>query len=176
MKILSKLPLISDNPYSPYYQAEFNLENPTVFQDTIHISTKLKTRLLNQNICMNMGGKQVSVESIRKVIENYSRDKHLLCKSFLDSSDKMNFNAIDKISSERVTNLLVEIPDAEATRQYLILTRYILDAFLLKDISIERRIYLIWYATFFMRIWRSWLKRITKVFRRNLLLQIHTHA
>ncbi|XP_030753635.1 uncharacterized protein LOC115880545 [Sitophilus oryzae] len=159
MKILSKLPLISDNPYSPYYQAEFNLENPTVFQDTIHISTKLKTRLLNQNICMNMGGKQVSVESIRKVIENYSRDKHLLCKSFLDSSDKMNFNAIDKISSERVTNLLVEIPDAEATRQYLILTRYILDAFLLKDISIERRIYLIWYATFFMRIWRSWLKK-----------------
>uniref|UniRef100_A0A6P7FI16 Uncharacterized protein LOC114329629 n=1 Tax=Diabrotica virgifera virgifera TaxID=50390 RepID=A0A6P7FI16_DIAVI len=113
MKIISKLSFTSLNPYSPYFQANYNLENPAVFQDTIHISTKLKTRLLNENISMNMGGKRVSIDNIRYIIENYPRDKHLLCKSFLESSDKMNFNAIDKLSSEHVTNMLKEVPNAE---------------------------------------------------------------
>lgn len=49
----------------------------------------------------------------------------------------MNFNAIDKMSSENVTNLLKEIPNSEATRQYLILTRNILDAFLLKELVLR---------------------------------------
>ncbi|XP_050514976.1 uncharacterized protein LOC126890166 [Diabrotica virgifera virgifera] len=169
MKIISKLSFTSLNPYSPYFQANYNLENPAVFQDTIHISTKLKTRLLNENISMNMGGKRVSIDNIRYIIENYPRDKHLLCKSFLESSDKMNFNAIDKLSSEHVTNMLKEVPNAEATRQYLILTRNILDAFLLKEISVERRVYLIWYSTFFMRIWKAWLKKNGENIQKNFI-------
>lgn len=69
----------------------------------------------------------------------------------------MNFDAIDKLSAQCVTDLLNEIPDAEATRLFLILTRYVLDSFLSKELSIEQRIYKIWYVTIFCRIWRYWL-------------------
>lgn len=72
--------------------------------------------------------------------------------------DKMNFNAIDKLSALRVTNLLSKYDDAQATRQFLILTRSIIDCFLDKTLSMERRIYLIWFSTFFFRLWRAWIK------------------
>lgn len=79
---------------------------------------------------------------------------------FLDS-DKMNFNAIDKLSSQNVINLLNTINDSKldskATQQYLQITRYILDAFLDKSISVDKRIYYMWYSIFFIRFWKSWL-------------------
>lgn len=70
----------------------------------------------------------------------------------------MNFDAINKLCSQKVIDLLKEIPDSEATRQYLILTRCILDAFLDKDLSTLKRVYNIRYSTFFLRLWRQWLK------------------
>lgn len=69
----------------------------------------------------------------------------------------MNFEAIDKLSSPYVTKLLMKHEASKATRQLLIITRYIIDSFLDKSITIERRVYLIWYATFFLRLWRSWI-------------------
>ncbi|CAH0560487.1 unnamed protein product [Brassicogethes aeneus] len=118
MKTMSKLPLISDNPYSPYYQAEYNLEIPTVFQDTIHISTKLKTRLLNQNACMDMGGKRVSVDSIRKLIDNYSRDKHLLCKSFLECAEfRFPRQENKRLGNDASAYKLTQLPSVELIKQ-----------------------------------------------------------
>lgn len=69
----------------------------------------------------------------------------------------MNFDAIDKLSAECVTDLLNEIPGAGATRLFLILTRCVLDSFLSKELPVEKRIYKIWYSTIFCRIWRYWL-------------------
>lgn len=71
----------------------------------------------------------------------------------------MNFEAVDKISSPIVTKLLDQIKNSYATKQLLIITRYILDAYLEKSLSAERRIYLIWYAVLFLRYWRYWLKQ-----------------
>lgn len=71
----------------------------------------------------------------------------------------MNFEAIDKLSSSCVTDLLKEYENAKATRRLLIITRCILDAYLDKSISIEYRVYLIWYSTFFLRLWRGWIKQ-----------------
>lgn len=69
----------------------------------------------------------------------------------------MNFESIDSLSAPCVTDLL-ENEEFKATQRILIITRYILDSFLDKSISIERRVYLLWYATFFLRLWRSWIK------------------
>lgn len=82
---------------------------------------------------------------------------YLTCRFFL-GTDKMNFNAIDKMSSLCVTDILKDVPEAQATRQILVLTRYILDSFLDKSLNISRRIYLIWYSNFFFRLWRMWIK------------------
>lgn len=72
--------------------------------------------------------------------------------------DKMNFEAIDKLSATCVTDLLLKNDESKATGQLLILTRYILDTFLDKSLSVIERVYRIWYSTFFLRLWRAWIK------------------
>lgn len=69
----------------------------------------------------------------------------------------MNFQAIDKLSSAKVISLLDSVANSKATKQYLQLTRHILDAFLDKNILVEKRIYNMWYCIFFIRFWKSWL-------------------
>lgn len=73
--------------------------------------------------------------------------------------DKMNFEAIDKMCAPCVIDVLeTELENAQATKQLLSLTRNILDSFLDKSLEIERRVYLIWNALFFLRLWRAWIK------------------
>lgn len=71
----------------------------------------------------------------------------------------MNYEAIRKISSKNVINLCNEIPKADATKQFLILTNHMIEAFLTKSTSISDRIYYVWHSLFFIRIWRQWLKK-----------------
>ena len=78
-------------------------------------------------------------------------------KLYILGTDKMNFNAIDKMSAPCVTNILSKNKEAQATRQLLLITRHILDSFLDKSLTTDRRIYLIWYTVFFLRIWRKWI-------------------
>lgn len=53
-------------------------------QDTIHIATKLKTRILKPDVNMQIGKYTVSKEHLRSLIEHYSKDKHFLNRSYLD--------------------------------------------------------------------------------------------
>lgn len=69
----------------------------------------------------------------------------------------MNFKAIDKMSAYCVIEVLKKNSEAKATAQYLLLTRYILESFLNKSLNVRRRIYMTWYAVFFLRLWRSWI-------------------
>ncbi|KAK4881125.1 hypothetical protein RN001_004444 [Aquatica leii] len=69
----------------------------------------------------------------------------------------MNFEAINKLFSNQVTAILTA-DEFKATQRYLIITRYILDFFIDKSIDIEHRVYYLWYATFFLRLWREWIK------------------
>lgn len=71
----------------------------------------------------------------------------------------MNFDAINKMCDPKVLELLNNIDNANATKQLLLITRYVLDSYIDKSISIELRVYYIWYATFFLRLWRAWLKK-----------------
>lgn len=61
----------------------------------------------------------------------------------------MNFDAINKMCDAKVLELLNNVDNANATKQLLLITRYVLDSYINKSISIELKIYYIWYATFF---------------------------
>jgi len=81
----------------------------------------------------------------------------------------MNFSAIDKMSHIRVINLLKDRKESSATKYLLLITRCILDTFLDKSISHEKRIYYMWYVVFFLRIWRWWIKAEIKKNKRYTL-------
>lgn len=52
-------------------------------QDTIHIATKIKTRILNVNSELKMGTYFVKVSHIERIMTEYTKDRHLLCTSDL---------------------------------------------------------------------------------------------
>lgn len=63
---------------------KYNIEGPLVTQDTIHIGTKLKTRLLKEDIKMPMGNFEVSKAHISTLMSSVSKDKHCLSSHFLE--------------------------------------------------------------------------------------------
>ena len=63
----------------------------------------------------------------------------------------MNFDAIMKMSTTKVLDLLTDKPEAKGTKQYLLIVNKIIEAFLSKDTSILQRIYNMWYCAFFFK-------------------------
>ncbi|KAK4878205.1 hypothetical protein RN001_010711 [Aquatica leii] len=103
-----------DSPYRPYFQCKYDIHSPVYIQDAVHIGTKMKTRLLKPNVVLPMGRFFVSKDFIEKLIQTYPKNQHFLYMTYLKSQDKMNFQAIDKMTANCVTDLLQELPGSEA--------------------------------------------------------------
>lgn len=70
----------------------------------------------------------------------------------------MNFASVVKICDPKIWTLLqIHVPGSEATRAYLKIMYYVINSFLSISISIEDRIYYIWYSVLFLRLWRAWI-------------------
>lgn len=139
-----------------WFQAEISLYDPLYFQDVVHIGTKLKTVFLKEGVVLPIGNYFASPVHLEYLIENHSKDKHLLTKAILAPMDKMNFESVEKITNPKVISALLQfVSGAKGTAVYLIICRYILDSFLEKNMSPSKRILQIWVAVFFLRIWRS---------------------
>lgn len=127
-------------------------------QDQTHILTKMRTRLLNPSIQLTMGRYLVSVDHLKAIVENNTKDEHFLTKSDLSLEDKMNYNSAEKICSPKVQKLLKN-DDTLATRIYLKMMNFLIDSFLRNNQSVEDRVYKMWYVVFLCRIWRQYVKR-----------------
>jgi len=95
-------------------------------QDTTHIGTKLRTRILKPAIVLPLGRYSASVAHLHFLVNNFSKDKHLLTKSDLNSVDKMNYRAAEKMCSNEVINLLKSIPDTGGTAAYLMVMQFVI--------------------------------------------------
>lgn len=136
-----------------WFQANYSTEDCASYaQDTVHIATKLRTRLLNDKIKLRFGDFYATAKQLEQLIAEHSKDKHLLTKSDLKLEDKMNFKAAEKLCSNNVINLLEQAPQNKGIVAYLKLMRLVIDSFLDPKIDVTHRIYLIWYCVFFLRI------------------------
>lgn len=129
-------------------------------QDTVHIGTKLRTRLLKPNVILPIGNFLISASHLQELIETYSKDKHLLRRSDLIPEDKMNFRSAEKICAPTVLELLKHIPESQGTIAFLKSMNYVLTSFLDKSLTVEDRIYRIWYGVYFFRMWRYFILKI----------------
>jgi len=123
-------------------------------QDTVHICTKLRTRLLKPNVILPIENYEISVSHLQQLTETISTDKHLLTMTDLSPDNKMNFLSAKNICSEKVTDLLMTIPENKGTVEFLKMMNNVLTSYLDTNISIQERIYRIWYSVYFLRIWR----------------------
>lgn len=164
MKILSKIGQSDKSYFDCEWFSCGGYADTTFTQDTVHILTKLRNRLLTYSRIFPIGSTIVSLSYIKYLIENVSKDKHLLTSYDIEPKDRQNFASAEKLCSEKTMKCLMDyVPGSEATVIYLKAMRNILSAY--SDISLQstERIYRMWSAVFLFRGWRSWLLNSEKI-------------
>lgn len=158
MRVTSDLPTITSEPgFEDWYFSNLQPEFITT-QDTVHIGTKLRNRLFNTQKMITLGKFIVSVNHINILIKEVSKDKHSLCANDTDSTDRMNFGAVEKLCDNRVQECLKNsVPQSDGTSRYLKLINNILKSYIDINMSPIDRIFAIWHSVFFLRLWRDWL-------------------
>ena len=128
------------------------------FQDSIHVATKLRNRLLSNTASLKIGSFPISIKDIENLIENYSKIDHNLVYSDIYVKDKQNYASCTKISSDNVLHLLNQDKETYGTHCYLTILQFITNAYIDKSTNILKRIFYSWSIVFICRFWFTWLR------------------
>lgn len=129
-------------------------------QDSIHIATKLRNRLLKLSIMLPIGDKLVSIAHIKMLLDMVDKEIHGLVLSDICPEDRQNFQSYEKITQPRVLTALEKyIYGSEGTVTYFKMCEQITSSFLNPDLQPIERVYRIWNSVYFLRSWRKWLSR-----------------
>ncbi|KAF5307705.1 hypothetical protein FQR65_LT18364 [Abscondita terminalis] len=145
-----------------WFHLNLNKNDLCFLQDTVHILTKLRTRILKRGVILPMGKFTANVKHLQKLIQHQTKDKHFITKSDLIPEDKMNYESARRMCDEKAMHLLNEIPDSAGTNIYLKMMNFLIKSFIDKDVTLSERLYAIWYTIFFLRLWRTRLRNHSK--------------
>ena len=127
--------------------------NDMVFvQDTVHLGVKLKSRLLTHSQILPLGSYSAESSHLGMLRASFHKEQHNLRSRDLDHQDRQNFEAVLRITDEKVLSLLNEFPDAKGTKYYLKVTKSIMESFMSKTLAPLQRIEEAWFALFFFVI------------------------
>lgn len=158
MKYLSKIGQTNRSYFDCEWYSCGEAAETTFTQDVTHIVTKAKNRVMLYSRIYPIGHCVISSSHIKYLVENVSKDKHLLTRTDIEPKDRQNFLSAKKICSENTTKCLSKyVPGSEGTVIYMNAIRNVMTAFMDYNIKSEDRIYLAWYSVFIFRGWRSWL-------------------
>lgn len=146
--------------YWSFYWMPKLLNNSLSCQDVVHLLAKLRTRLLTPSNLIVMGDETACRGHLQKVLELYSKGEHQLSLQILENKDKQNYESIEHLVSEGVSECLSKLQEQYQTKgtiAYLWIMKCIRDAFFDKALSPIKRLSLMWEVVFFLRIWRMWL-------------------
>lgn len=127
-----------------------------VVQDTTHIATKLRNRLLKPNIVLPLGTHRINIGHLQSLVKNVQKSVHGLCMTDVCPIDRMNFSSFQKITDDRVIQSLSNnVTGSEATVKYLKVCKEVTSSYLDFELAPLERVFRIWHALFFIRIWRK---------------------
>lgn len=163
MKFLSKI----GQRHQSYFDCEWyscgGAVETTFTQDVTHIVTKGRNRIMLYSRIYPIGYYIISSSHLKYLVENVSKDKHVLTRTDIEPKDRQNFLSAQKTCSEKTTQCLSKyVPGSEGTVIYLNAIRNVMTAFMNYNIKSADRVYLAWYSVFFFRGWRSWLMNSEK--------------
>lgn len=144
---------------SPYFPVWFNASvsgdfNLIPIQDTIHIGTKFRNRMLSRPL--KFGKHQINIDHLKQLLKAVSKEQHKLTEETIQAKDRMNFKTVLKICNSEVIGLLEKhIPKSEGTVLYLRVLDNILRSFLDTSLSLLERIKFLWFSLFILRIWKE---------------------
>lgn len=97
------------------------------------------------------------VHHLRILQQSFTKEQHGLRERDLNHKDKQNYEAVLRMSSDSVVDLLKKFPDAKGTEAYLRVMRCVVESYLNKKLTCRLRIVKAWYAVFSLRYWRQWI-------------------
>lgn len=134
-------------------------KRPICVQDSIHIGTKLRNRILNSSMLLQIGNGVASVYHIKILLHTLPKKVHGLVLSDIYPEDRQNFKSLVKIMDSRVTEALQShVVDSNATVMYLTLCHQATSSFIDENLQPLERVYRIWHALYFTRCWRKWVQ------------------
>lgn len=136
-----------------------NVQGLSCSQDSVHIATKMRNRMLKPSILLPMGSVQISVSYLKILIATVPKDFHGLVLSDICPEDRQNYSSFEKMSNQRVIGCLKKyVPDSEATILYLEITRAITSAYIEANLTPSERLYRIWHGLYLLRAWKMWIQ------------------
>lgn len=133
---------------------------PTImFPDWRHLVKKWRNQLLNVKRILIIGEGTAQIEHCMKVFE-IDRIRSGLWKSDVFVKDRQNVDAVMRILQKEVRVCMKEWSDREtlATRVYLKMGHYLLQAYTERELTVQQRAKLSWAPLTFLRYWKAWLK------------------
>ena len=156
-----------------YQNMDIDTFVPTLmFPDWRHLIKKWRNQLLNVKRILIIGEGTAQIEHIIKVLEK-DRIRSGLWKSDVFVKDKQNVNAAMRILRKEVRVCMKEWSDKEtlATRAYLQMGQYLLEAYTERELTVQQRAKLAWAPVTFLQYWRAWLKIEGYDARQNFISQ-----
>lgn len=134
-------------------------ENICFMQDTVHIGTKLRNRLLKPSTVLLIGKKVASISHLKILLNTKSKDSHGLVYSDICPDDRQNYNSLRKIMEPSVSEALAKyVPDSEGTIEYIRICQEVTSSLYQSDLPPRLRIFRLWRSTFFLRAWRQYIQ------------------
>lgn len=153
--------MLQNIKFGDLHMVEFPFQRDCSFvQDHIHIGTKLRNRLLKASIELPMGNKIVTISHLKILINEVQKDIHGLSMKDICPDDRQNFGSLEKMMKPAALNALTDnIVGSQGTAMFLKLCHGITSSFCEDDLPPLERVYRIWRAIFFLRIWRQWIQK-----------------
>lgn len=144
--------------YNQLMICDLNPKIPVV-QDTPHVCNKVKNRLMEINNFLALGVYMGCIGHLKLLVQNVPKALHGLNMEDIDSEDRMNFDSLRKICTDNIFNLLkTHIALSEGTIEVLRLIKSLFVAYIDEDVDSRTRLFNAWFAIFFSRFWKNWLK------------------
>lgn len=144
-------PLDLPSSWSSWFTVK-NVTHVSFVQDTVHLDVKLKARLLTYSQILPLGKYSAQSCHLNLLQASFCKEQHNIRAKDLDHQDRQNFEAVLRITSENVMNLLDEFPDAKGTKAYLQVMKSIIGSYLNKDLDPISRIKEAWFSLFLLGI------------------------
>lgn len=93
------------------------------------------------------------MEHLYELFKSSNKVDHNLSLSDLNVKDKQNFSSCQKISYDKVLNLLLQNDKYKGTYNYLLILNLLIIAYTERSISITDRIYYAWIVLFYVLLW-----------------------
>lgn len=140
-------------PFRDFFYAPLMVEDLCMINDPTHLVAKMFWRLVKMSPLM--GNQRASIAIVRLILQTFGKKETGVDPSLIvDKKDAMNYNRIEKLNLRKLL-VFFKSPEHQATRIYLKLILYVMEAYIDPKTIPGERLRKAWYVALFCRFWKK---------------------